>query len=189
MDQIDNWSGPIWRGRQPLQVATFQGVFTARSGAIGGPGCHRCHRRGDRTVLIFCGLNTALTTGPWRFNRCIDGGLIFQLPTGRQLAILGRKAIFITGLLMFVVGLTGDGAALTGSMLEWVHLSLNLGEPSDFATASPLRSSEVSSRQLGRTQRLIRSRQWPGRSSRRGGPTSPASAASPGGPMPGLLPS
>jgi hypothetical protein len=60
---------------------------------------------------------------------------------------------------MFIVGLTADGVGLTGRMLECTRLSQILGEPSDFATASPLRSSEVSSRQLGRTQRLIRSRQ------------------------------
>ena len=63
------------------------------------------------------------------------GYIVFLLPTGRWPAVIGRKKIFLTGLIIFTVA---SGLAPTGTLLLLFRFIQGAGVALSQATAMPI---------------------------------------------------
>lgn len=99
---------------------------------------------------IISGLHTTVTTGLWTINAYIIASTVLLLPAGRWSDVIGRKRIFMGGILLFTVGTICCGLASSGTVLVLWRLVQGAGAALGFATATPLLVGAFPPRQLGR---------------------------------------
>lgn len=138
----------------------------------GGIGLQSCHTRKwwilsvvtlvafvtnlDGTIVVVGlprmieGLHVSMTTGLWTLTSYIITSTVFLLPAGRWSDLIGRKKIFLAGLLIFTGSTFLCGIAPTGSFLLAFRFVQGMGAALALATATPIIVSTFPPQQLGR---------------------------------------
>jgi EmrB/QacA subfamily drug resistance transporter len=98
----------------------------------------------DATIVVVglprmvAGLHITVTLGLWTMTSYIITSTVFLLPAGRWSDVIGRKKIFITGLMIFMVATTLCGFAPNGELLLLFRFIQGTGAALSLATATPI---------------------------------------------------
>ena len=110
----------------------------------------------DGTIVVVglprmvAGLHITVTTGLWTMTAYIITSTIFVLPAGRWSDMIGRRNIFLTGLLIFTVATFFCGIAPNGALLLLFRFIQGSGAALALATATPIIVHAFPPQQLGR---------------------------------------
>lgn len=96
------------------------------------------------------GLHITVTTGLWTLTAYIITSTVFLLPAGRWSDLVGRKKIFMAGLIIFTIATFLCGIAPTGTLLLVFRFVQGAGAALALATATPIIVSTFPPQQLGR---------------------------------------
>ncbi len=110
----------------------------------------------DGTIVVVglprmvAGLHITVTTGLWTLTSYIITSTVFLLPAGRWSDLVGRKKIFMSGLVIFTAATFLCGMAPSGTWLLAFRLVQGTGAALALATATPIIVSAFPPVQLGR---------------------------------------
>lgn len=110
----------------------------------------------DSTIVVVglprmvAGLHISVTTGLWTLTAYILTSTVFLLPAGRWSDLVGRKRIFMIGLLIFTVATLLCGFTPSGTALVLFRLLQGSGAALALATATPILVQSFPQRELGR---------------------------------------
>jgi len=110
----------------------------------------------DGTIVVVglprmvAGLHITVTAGLWTLTSYIITSTVFLLPAGRWSDLVGRKNIFMVGLLIFTVATFGCGIAPTGALLLVGRFVQGSGAALSLATATPIIVRAFEPHELGR---------------------------------------
>lgn len=110
----------------------------------------------DATIVVVglprmvSGLHITVTTGLWTMTAYIITSTVFLLPAGRWSDVIGRKKIFLTGLIIFTVATVASGLAPTGTLLLLFRFIQGAGAALSLATATPIIVAAFPPKELGR---------------------------------------
>ncbi len=96
------------------------------------------------------GLHITVTTGLWTMTSYIITSTVFLLPAGRWSDLVGRKRIFMVGLIVFTVATFLCGVAPNGALLLVFRFVQGTGAALALATATPIIVSAFPPSELGR---------------------------------------
>lgn len=110
----------------------------------------------DATIVVVglprmvSGLHITVTTGLWTMTAYIITSTVFLLPAGRWSDIIGRKNIFLAGLIVFTIATTLCGLAPNGPLLLLYRFVQGAGAALALATATPIIVAAFPPQELGR---------------------------------------
>lgn len=110
----------------------------------------------DATIVVVglprmvAGLHITVTLGLWTMTSYIITSTVFLLPAGRWSDVIGRKKIFLSGLMIFMVATTLCGLAPNGGLLLLFRFIQGTGAALSLATATPIIVASFPPQHLGR---------------------------------------
>lgn len=110
----------------------------------------------DSTIVVVglprmvAGLHISVTTGLWTLTAYILTSTVFLLPAGRWSDLVGRKRIFMIGLVLFAVSTLFCGFTPSGTALVLFRLLQGSGAALALATATPILVHSFPRHELGR---------------------------------------
>lgn len=96
------------------------------------------------------GLHITVTTGLWTMTAYIITSTVFLLPAGRWSDMIGRKKIFLGGLVIFTLATAACGLAPNGALLLLFRFVQGTGAALSLATATPIIVAAFAPHELGR---------------------------------------